>query len=45
MTLGKVDRPEGGLAFPVLSVGNKHGASALPLGSDDTTHFYFFYEK
>merc|ERR1719339_821721 len=37
--LGEVHGPEGGLALPVLSVRGEDRPSALPLGTDDTTHF------
>ena len=36
--LGVVHGSQGGLALPVLRVGHEDGSSALPLGTDDTTH-------
>merc|ERR1719348_1429333 len=38
VSLSIVDGSEGGLALPMLGVGGEHGTSALPLGSDNTTH-------
>ena len=39
MPLGVVHGSEAGLALPVLGVRRENGPSALPLGSDHTTHF------
>ena len=40
MPLGVVHSPQPRLALPVLGVGHEHGPSALPLGSDNTTHLF-----
>ena len=40
MPLGVVHSPQTRLALPVLGVGHEHGPSALPLGSDNTTHLF-----
>jgi len=39
VSLGIVHSSQAGLPLPVLGVGREHGPSALPLGSDHTTHF------
>merc|ERR1719468_863191 len=39
MPLGVVHSSQAGLPLPVLGVGREDGPSALPLGSDHTTHF------